>query len=253
MIKDAPRNRLIYKIAPEKYTKRVKSKELLKTLKEHGYRNITCKSRYVKFVKKSPVNTSKIALYIKEYYLKEYAQINIKEIRVEPRGYITSLPLEYSVDIRGKNYLSRKGVVSIKTPKNKKIFFNYDIAASVWIYLSRKQIKKDVELSALNTLKKSIILDRFMAKPIQNLNAHALQAKRRIKKDRVITNRDVEMLSLVKKNAHINVSLNSKNMSISFSAKALQNGKLGDTIRVQKNNGKRLRVRVVGKNRAEIR
>ena len=42
-------------------------------------------------------------------------------------------------------------------------------------------------------------------------------------------------------------------MAINFSAKALQSGKLNDIISVRKRDGKRLKVRVVGKNRAEIR
>ncbi len=253
IVEDVINDKLIYKIEPNRHTKRVKSKELAKILKEHGYKNIIIKSNYVKFIKKSPIDSSKIVLYIKEYYQNEYEQIDIKNIRVEPRSYMTSMPTEYSVNLKKKNYLSKSGVVSIKTLKNKKIFFNYDIVANVWIYLSRKQINKDVELSAINTIKKSIILDKFMAKPIQKLNAHALQAKRRIKKEKIITTRDVSALSLVKKNSYINVNLNSKNMSISFSAKALQNGKLGDIIRVQKTDGKRLKVKVTGKNRAEMK
>ncbi len=253
MIKDAPLNKLIYKISPNRYTKRVNSKELIKILKENGYRNITTKSRYVKFIKKSPIDTSEIALFIRNHYLNKYHNIDIKKITVEPRGYMLSLPQEYSIDIKKKNYLSRSGILSIKTPKNKKIFFNYDISATVFVYLARKQIKKDVELSSLNTIKKSIILDKFMAKPIQNLRAHTLQGKHRIKKDKIITARDVEILSLIKKNSYVSVSLNNFNMSISFSAKALQSGKLNDTITVQKTSGKKLRVRVIGKNRAEIR
>jgi flagellar basal body P-ring formation protein FlgA len=253
IIKNPPKNKQIYKIAPGKYTKRVKSKELIKLLKKNGYRGFSSKSMYVKFIKKSPINTSKIESFIEEYYLNKYDQIDITSIKVEPRGYITSLPKEYTVQIKKKNYLSRSGVVNIKTSNNKKIFFNYEITANIWVYLSRKKIKKDVELSAVNTIKKSIILDRFMAKPIQKIDATALQGKHHIKKDKIITTRDVEILSIVKKNSYINISLNSQNMSISFSAKALQNGKLGDTITVQKASGKRLRVRVTGKNRAEIR
>ncbi|WP_373002587.1 flagellar basal body P-ring formation chaperone FlgA [Sulfurimonas sp.] len=253
IIKDAPNNKQIYKIELGKYTKRVKSKELIEILKKNGYRGYTSKSRYIKFIKKSPIDTSKIASYIKEYYLKSYDQIDIQSVTVETRGYITSLPKEYAIEINNKNYLSRSGIVNIKTPDNKKIFFNYDIVANIWIYLSRKQIKKDVELSSVNTLKKSIILDRFMSKPIENLNAKSLQGKHHIKEDKIITTRDVEILSVVKKNSYINISLNNQNMSISFSAKALQNGKLGDTITVQKASGKRLKVRVTGKNRAEIR
>ena len=42
-------------------------------------------------------------------------------------------------------------------------------------------------------------------------------------------------------------------MDISFSAKALQNGKLNDIIKVQKSNGKILKVIVTGRNKAEMR
>lgn len=253
IIKDAPNNKQIYKIVPGKYTKRVRTKDLIKTLKKHGYRDFSAQSMYVKFIKKSPIDTSKIALYIQEYYLNNYDQIEIKDIKVEPRGYLTTLPKNYSIEIRKKNYLSKDGIVNIKTPDNKKIFFNYTINANLYIYLSNINIERDTELSPLNTLKKSIILDDFMAKPIQNLDAKALQSKHNIKKDEIITTRNVEILSLIKRDSFVDVSLNSKNMSISFSAKALQDGKLGETITVQKSDGKRLKVRVIGKNRAEMR
>lgn len=253
IIKDAQRNKLLYKINPDRYTKRVKSKELIKKLKENGYRGITSSSRYVKFIKKSPINTSKIALYVKEYYLNHYDQIDIKKVKVEPRGYMTSLPKEYIIEMQRRNYLSKSGVVNIKTFQNKKIFFNYDIVANIWVYLSRKKIKRGVELTSLNTIKKNIIFDRFMAKPIQNIDSSNIQGKHHIKKDKIITTRDIEALDVVKKNSYINVVLDSKNMSISFSAKALQSGKPGDIITIEKSDGKRLKVRVSGKNKAEIR
>jgi flagella basal body P-ring formation protein FlgA len=49
------------------------------------------------------------------------------------------------------------------------------------------------------------------------------------------------------------VSLYGDNMAITFSAKALQDGKVNDIIKVQKSDGKRLKVKVIGKNRAEMR
>lgn len=253
IIKDAPRNKLIYKLEANRYTKRIKSKELLKTLKENGYRNITSKSSYIKFIKKSPVDTSKVALFVKEYYIDKYDKIDIKTIIVEPRSYTTSLPNDYIIEIRERNYLSRSGIVSIKTPKNRKIFFNYDIDATVWVYFSRNKIKKDVELTSINTVKKSIALDKFMAKPIENLKSRTIQGKRTIKKDRVITSRDIETISLVKKNSYILITLRSEGMFINFSAKALQSGKLNDIISIQKRDGTRLKVRVTGKNKAEIK
>jgi len=65
--------------------------------------------------------------------------------------------------------------------------------------------------------------------------------------------RDITALSLVRRGAYINCSLRNGNLFISSSVKALQNGKYGDIIKVQQNNGKILRAVVTGKNRVEIR
>lgn len=243
----------LFEIEADRYTKRVRTQDLLKILKKHGYSDYSSKENYTNFVLKSPIDTSKIKLAVKEYYENRYDEIDIKNISVEPRSYTTSLPKEYSVNFQKKDYLQRDGVLSIKTKENKKIFFNYYVDAMVTVYTSRKKIKKDTELSAINSYKKSIILDRFKARPVQDIQISSIQSKHHISKDRILTVRDVEPLSIVKKDSFVNVSVYSNNMAISFSAKALQDGKLNDIIRVQKSDGKRLRVKVVGKNRAEIR
>jgi flagella basal body P-ring formation protein FlgA len=253
IIENIKQDKLIYKIDANKHIKKVKTKELLKLLKSYGFDDFKTKSRYVSFVKKSPIDTSKIKNFIHNYYKKHYKKIDIQKIEVEPRGYIENLPQEYTTQIKSRNYLSKSGILDIKTPENKKIFFNYNIKATLLVYVAKTKIKKNTELSPLNTAKNSIILDKFKAKPIQEIAKGTLEAKHHIKKGSIITTRDIKGLSLVKKNSLINVYLHSKNMYINFSAKALDSGMLGDIIRVQKSDKKRLKVRVVGKNKAEIR
>ena len=243
----------IFTIEESRHTKRVRTKDLIKLLKEYGYKNYSFKRSYINFILKSPIDTSKIEFTIKEYYQNKYEDIDITNIAIHPRSYLSALPENYVVNIRNRNYLSRSGTINIKTPQNKKIFFNYDITATLPVYITRKKIKKDVKLSAINSTKKSIILDKFRAKPIQSIQSNTLQSKHHMTKHKILTIRDVEALSMVKRNSFINVSLYSGNMAITFSAKALQDGKVNDIIKVQKSNGKRLKVRVTGKNRAEIR
>lgn len=243
----------IYTIERTRESKRVKAKDLIKLLKEHGYKNYTFKGSYITFILKSPIDTSKIELMLKEHYKSKYDEINIENISVHPRSYTETLPQEYKLSMRSRDYLSRSGTLNIKTPENKRIFFDYDIKATIPIYISRKKIKKDVELSAINSIKKSIILDKFRAKPIQKLQSGLFQSKHHIAKNKILTIRDVEVLSVVKQNSFVNVYLNNDNMAITFSARALQDGKMNDVIRVQKSDGTRLKVIVVGKNRAEIR
>ncbi len=253
LIKDTKKDKILYKISPKKHIKRVKTKELIQTLQKHGYQNINSKSRYIKFVKNSPIDTSKIESYLENYYKGVYLQIDIKNIKVRPRSYTNSLAPGYTIKIRNKSYLSKKGVISVSTPQNKKIFFDYIIDADVLVYYSRNKIKKDTPLSGINATRKTVPLERFMAKPIQYTKSYTLQAKHTIQQNRVITTRDISGLNLIKANSNVNVYLNSNNISISFSAKALQSGRINDIITVKQANGKKIKVRVIGKNKAEMK
>ena len=164
-----------------------------------------------------------------------------------------SLPQKYVVEIKSKYFLSRDGILAIKTPSRKKIFLNYFIDARVNIYISKEKIKKKTTISAVNTIKKSIILDKFKAQPIEDLKINTIQAKQNISKNKILTIRNVETLSIIKKNSYINIEINDRNMNIIFIAKAMQDGRYGDTIKVKRTDGKTLRVKVIGKNKAELR
>jgi len=243
----------IITIESSRFSKKIRSKEFIEQLKRHGYTNYSSKSRYVNFILKSPIDTSKIESSVRDYYQQQYKNIDIQKILIKPRSFISKLPEDYVINIGNREYLKRSGTLSIKTPDRKKIFFNYDVTATLPVYISRKKIKKDVELSAINSTKKSIILDKFRAKPIQDIQKAYFQTKHHMPKDRLLTIRDVELLRIVKRNSLVNVNMHSDNISITFSAKALQDGKVNDIISVQKHDGKKLKVRVIGKNRAEMR
>ncbi len=242
----------ILTIPQSDYLAKIKSRDLVDMLHKNGYKNYTHKSSYVNFVLKSPIDTSVIKRKLKDYYEKEYESIEIVEIVVEPRAYMDTLPDEYIVDIRERDYLFRDGTISIKTPQNMKYFFNYYVKAYVTVYESRDKIKKDTKLTPLHYAQKKVLLERFRAKPLQNIDNIQLQAKRHIPKGRVITHNDVELLDVVRRDAMINVTMVKEGMVITFSAKALQDAKVNDIIKVQNSNGKILKVRVTGNNRAEL-
>jgi len=252
IVKNKENDILLFKILKNRYSKKVRSVDLIRILKKYGYNSYTAKSRFVSFIKKSDIDTQQVEDSLKQFYTQHYSRINIKNIIVEPRGYIESLPNKYSVDIKSRAYLSNRGTISIKTLKNKKVFLDYTIDATIDSYIATKDIKRGTELSIYNTKKKKVTLSKFRALPIQKIDKSTLQAKNHIKKEHIITDRDIVSLSIVKKNSRVIVTLNSSNISITFSAKALKDGRYGDTIKIQKNNGKRLNALVIGKNRVEI-
>jgi flagella basal body P-ring formation protein FlgA len=253
IIKSPKKDYILFNINPTRHSKRVRSSELLDRLKSYGYTDYTTKHAYIQFTQKSPIETARLRDSIEQYYHQHYKNIEIQDISLKPSKYMTHLPKEYTISFARNAYLSRKGILYIKTPKNRKYFFNYRLWAKLPVYKAAKEIQKGDALSLLNLQKKSIILDRFKALPLMQLEKNRYEAKHRINKERVITQRDITGLYLVKRGANVTVTLQDEGVQITFSARAVQSGRYGETITVEHNNNKRLRVIVTGKNRAETK
>jgi flagella basal body P-ring formation protein FlgA len=253
IIKNPTNDKKIYFIDRDKHSLRIKSKELIKSLKLLGYSDISSKHTYIQFTQESPIDTQKIKRQLYSLYSEYYHKIEIIKIEIHPRSYIESLPKKYTIHLNKKAFLSSQGVLYIKTSDRKKIFFNYMIEAKVTVIKAKEDIARGSELSKFNTQKKSIILDRFRAMPLQELEKSTLQTKLKIKKSSVLTLRDVVRLDLIKRGSSVNVSIIDRNLAVTFTAKASQNGRYGDIIYVINKNGKKIKVLVTGKNRAEIR
>ena len=242
----------LYTIEPSRYSFRIKAEDLLEDLKKHGLINFETQSRYINFVKKSPIDTDPIKTAVEKFYKKHYKSIQIQEIQIHPRGFVEELPDEYTVELHPRSYLTNNGVLHVETLDRKKIFFDFTILAKVDLLLCKQKISRGDELNSFNTHQQRRLLDKYRAMPIQSLDQNELQAKQMIQKDEVITTRDVEGLDLIVRGTQLNVSLQNGAMSIIFSAQALQNGKRNDIISIQNSKGKIFRARVVDKNRVEI-
>jgi len=253
LIPDIKNDIRLFSVSKSKYTKRIKTKLLVGMLQKHGYKGYHSKSRYIKFIKNSPVNLSNIKKEIIKEYKNKYHKIDIQKVTVRPRGYISSLPKDYKVYFKSRDYLSHQGIIGIKGSTNKKIFFDYQVIAKLPIYIAKHDIRRKTALSLINTTKKTVLLDKFKAKPIQQIKRGVLQSKRNIKKGKIITDKNSDSLSIVRKNSTVSASLESKNIFINFSAKSLQDGKLNDIITIQKSNGKKFKAVVIGKGKVEIR
>lgn len=244
-------NPLLYEITEGRYSKRIPSQELIDLLATHGYKNLKSNSEYIQFTKQAAIDMSPIEEEIKKIFKKRYKQIDIQSLELHPRGYLEALPKEFTVEMQSKSHLKSQGACYIKTDERKKIFFDFIIKAQIDVYMARESIKRNTELSSINTLKKSIILDKFRAQPLQNIANGTLQSKHNIKKGALLTSRDIVELALIRRGESINVLLTSDNMSISFSAEALEDGVYEQIIEVQKQNGTKIKIKVTGKNRGE--
>lgn len=242
----------LYTIDENRHSLRIKATDLLKVLKMNGYQNYTSKNQYINFIIKNEIDTSEIDLALGNYYKEKYRDIEIKNITVTPMSYATIMPEDFVVNIQKNSYLSKKGILSIKTPQNKKIFLNYEIDAEIGLFVSSKQIKKDEEISLSNSSKKKVKLEKLKDSPVRDIETNSYQSKHYIAENVILTTRDIQALILVKRNSSVSVSVTDKNMVISSEAKALENGVLNEIIEIQKSNKVKLKAKVIGKNMVEI-
>jgi flagellar basal body P-ring formation protein FlgA len=246
-------DKIIYNISTTRHTKKVKTKELLHLLKKNGLKTYVAKHSYVKFVQKSPINTNRIKNFVQEYYKKNYPTIKIKKLLITPRSFTTSLPKEYTLHMQRKSFLHRNAILVLKSYEGRETFFDTFITATLEVFSAKKDIKRNEELSSLNTVKTKLFLDKFYALPLMYLPKSSLQAKHSIKKASIISSRDIRSLFLVRRGSNVNVLLDSSNLSISFAAKAIQNGCYGDIIQVINHKGKKIKVMITGKHQARVR
>jgi len=253
IIKNSNSNLKLFDININKHSLRIKTKDLLRVLNKLGYKDISSKHNYTQFTQKSPINTDELELYLRKIYKQNYLAIEIVRLSILPRSYLQQMPQDYTISIHKNAHLSNKGILEIKTNDNKKIFFNYQIKAKLSVVVAKDVMQKGDELSPLNAKKKSIMLQKFRAQPLQEIKKSSLQIKRRVKKGAVLTQRDVAGLFLVKRGSMIYVVVSDSNIAISFMAKAKQSGRLGESITVVNSQGKKLKAVVTAKNSAEIK
>ncbi len=236
---------------PSKHTARIKEQQLRRLLAQHGYET-THHYSYIQFSQKSPVDTQKIQHAVEKLYKKLYSKITIQEVIVSPRNFITELPKKYTVHFTKKSHLYDHAIFYIQTPQKKRIFFEYRIKAFVDVMQTRTKVSKGEELTTRNMEKKSIMLQRFFAMPLQTIQKGLYQAKHTLKKGMLVTRRDIVALAYVHRKDKVSIVLQDGALKVQTTATALQNGALGDIIQVRTATKKIIKVRITGRNKAEV-
>jgi flagella basal body P-ring formation protein FlgA len=252
IIPHAMNDALLYELDTNRYTKRVKAEDVIQKLREYGYHNLEASSRYINFIKQSPINMKPLEEHLLLYYKEHYPSMRFNSLRVTPRGYVQEMQDAYAIVLPKRAHLKRNGTLYVKTDDKKKIFFDYTIDATVEVSLSKQSIRQGASLSKSNTTTKHVPLDRFRDELVLIQSDSSFQSKHHIRANEILTIRDVEKRNLVLRGATVSVKLLDNNMNIEFSAQALEDGKLNDIITVQNSKERKMKAKVIGQNLVEV-
>lgn len=241
----------LFSIPPSKTKKRISSSEIVNAFARHGITVKNARTRYIDFLRDSPIDVAPLEAFIAQKYLARYPTLQIKKITVTPRVYTPKLPADYTAVLSSKTFRSDEGTFYVQSPQSAKLFFDYRIDAVVGVIHAKHTLGRKEELNALNTLMRELPFSSVKSHPLTSLEK-PYRLKHKVKADSPISQRDVENTPLVKRGKNITVEIKSAGVLIQFSAIALQDGGLHDIISVQKPDGQRIKAKVTGLNRVEI-
>ena len=129
-------------------------------------------------------------------------------------------------------------LVNCKLPSSTLIidgkYYFYKIKATIKVFIARKVIRVNETIKP-NVIEKSVNFKSFYSKPLTYISEDLIASKI-ISKNSIINESNTRIKPLILKDENVKVIIKSNNIEIYSTAKALQDGNIGDIIKIEINN-----------------
>lgn len=245
IVKNTKKDILLFKMPYRATSFKIPTIKLVSKLNELNITNFDNTSGVIEF--KKYCNTDKLLKNeknaLKKYFAKKYKNIDILSLHVMPKSTLnddfSNLTLQQINNVRmHKNKGSFVALYKNKKNMHKNIYFTFDIKANIKAY---KAIRKIPNHSLLDTKfyeQVMIEIENIPKNPIQTIKSNTLIAKFDIKKGTILTTKQFNKKTLIRKGDVLQSYFKDKNLILQTQAQALENGNLGDVIKIRTNDGK---------------
>jgi len=188
----------------------------------------------------------------------EYPGISVSDLSISPQN---KLPANFK-DLVFKNIFlndqnSQKGVFRASFEdvdlSLKSLYFKFSFNAKMPVFIAINSMNTNHILSLLDYQPTMIEFSKWPRDALSGLSAATLITKIQIKSGEILTKRQFNAISLVKKGQMLNAVLSEGGVKIIAEVKALEDGNLGDMIKIRTKDNKILEATVSGKGQAIIR
>jgi len=201
--------------------------------------------------------SDKIEQQIKERFLSAHPNMQIDKITLKllsplPKG----APISYESVILPKAALKRaKGnftLVIRRKGRIRKLYGSYILAATIPVYKSTRKIPANALLDEGMVTATKIPFTYLYKEPIDASAIGHYRLKHSVKPGKILMLCDLKSDFAVNRNDNVTASLQEGGLRITFRAKALQNGTIGDIIKIKKGYNTLLKARVIVKGEVEV-
>ncbi len=247
-----PKKFEILKIPSDEEHYRIDAQIIAKTFELNGFDLDITKARYVNFTKRSPVDFTPLKTQLETMFKERYPTIRIDETTISSRGYLSALPKNVRGVFDERFYQNGSGTFYYLDEQGIRHYLDYSIKATIGVLHATQKIQRKDQLSGFNTILKPVAFTAFRDIPLTSMPEKPSRFRSNLKAGQLLTVRNIETAPLVLKNDKVIVQINDEGVIVEFGATATQEGSLYDIITIQKNDGKRVKAKVIGENRVEL-
>jgi len=195
----------------------------------------------------------KLENYIYKKFTGYYPSMSVSSIMIKanstiPKGYKLSRVFFQKNSLKREN--GNFSAIYSKDSYEKRVFLKYHIDATVPVFVATDAITSHTPLDSSMFSIKTIKFTNFYDKPIQKLAGY--ESKTYLPKGKILTSRLVRKTPLIYRNSTVNAVASDGGLEVYFTAKALEDGSLGQVIKVKRDR-KILRAKVISQDKVQIR
>jgi len=192
--------------------------------------------------------------YLERKFTSYYKTMSVKSITIKanntiPKGYKLKRVFFPKNSIKREN--GNFSAIFGNGIKQKRIYFRYYIDAVVSVLLANFDIRNGSPLSMDFFTQIPLKFDNFYDKPIIDVSGY--EAKTYIPKGKILTSRLVRKVPDIHRNDEVTAEARDGRIVVDFPVRALEDGRIGEYIRVKRGNKKILKAKVLSSNRVLIK
>ena len=196
----------------------------------------------------------KLKSYLERKFTSYYPTMTIKNIELKvnneiPKGYKLKKVYFPKNSIKREN--GNFSAIFSDGEGEKRIYFKYSIDATVQVLLANMDIRAKTPLSMDFFTQIPLKFDNFYDKPVTDV--YKLEAKILIVRGKILTSRMVRKIPDIHRNDEIIAEAREDGIVVDFPVRALEDGRVGEYIRVKRGSKTILKAKVLSSNKVLIK
>ena len=196
----------------------------------------------------------KLKNFLEKKFLSYYPTMSINSITIKPNNKIPK-GYKFKKVYFSKNSLKRENgnfsTIFSDGKNSKRVFFKYFIDATVQVLLANEDIRRGTPLSREFFTTIPIKFDNFYDRPVVDLRN--LEAKTFIVKGKILTSRMVRKIPDIHRNDEVTAEARDGGIVVDFMVRALEDGRIGEIIRVKRGDKKIFKAKVISSSKVLIK